>query len=62
MVLPSLDDHIHVLDLAPFLFVIGLTFAHALRSFEDFEAHTLAAGERARRDPAFAESTRYTSP
>jgi len=62
LVLPSLDEHVHVLDLAPFLFVVGLTFAHALRSLDDFESRTLPAIERARRDPAFAESARYTSP
>jgi hypothetical protein len=62
LVLPSLDEHVHVLDLAPFLFVVGLTFAHASRSFEDFESRVLPAGERARRDPDFAESSRYASP
>jgi hypothetical protein len=62
LVLPSLDEHVRVLDIAPFLFIVGLTLAHASRSLEDFESHALPAGERARRDPAFAESSRYASP
>jgi len=62
LVLPSRGEDVQFLDVAPFLFVVGLTFAHASRSFDEFEAHALPAGERARRDPEFAESSRYASP
>lgn len=62
LVLPSLGEHVHVLDVAPFLFVVGLALAHAARGYDDFESRALAAAERARRDPAFAESLRYSSP
>lgn len=62
LVLPSGGGDVRVLDAAPFLLVLGLAVAYGLRRYAASPAAAMTPSDRALRDPAFAESLRYSSP